>query len=117
MDDCLSDWLIDWLIDWLFDWFDKWMIVWVIDWLIDGWIDWLIDWLNQVVPERVVQKFQEKDDYLMRLEKQINPLLDDDDLTALTYIFSEIMEKNIKTLQVRTILKGGFAKSERGIGW
>ena len=48
----------------------------------------------------------------MRLEKQINPLLDDDDLTALTYIFSEIMEKNIKTLQVRIILKGGFAETE-----
>ncbi len=36
----------------------------------------------------------------MRLEKMINPLLDDDDLTALTYIFSEIMEKNIKSMQV-----------------
>ena len=35
----------------------------------------------------------------MRLEKMINPLLDDDDLTALTYILSEIMEKNIKTMQ------------------
>jgi hypothetical protein len=35
----------------------------------------------------------------MRLEKMINPLLDDDDLTALTYIFSEIMEKNIKSMQ------------------
>ena len=86
------------------------------DLLIDCLLYRLIDWL-QVVLERVVQKFQEKDDYLMRLEKQINPLLDDDDLTALTYIFSEIMEKNIKTLQVRTILKGGFAKSERGMGW
>ena len=44
-------------------------------------------------------RFQEKDEYLMRLEKMINPLLDDDDLTALTYILSEIMEKNIKTMQ------------------
>jgi hypothetical protein len=45
-------------------------------------------------------RFQENDEYLMRLEKMINPLLDDDDLTALTYIFSEIMEKNIKSMQV-----------------
>jgi hypothetical protein len=31
-------------------------------------------------------RFQENDEYLMRLEKMINPLLDDDDLTALTYM-------------------------------
>ena len=50
--------------------------------------------------DQVIKRFQENDEYLMRLEKLINPLLDDDDLTALTYIFSEIMEKNVKTMQV-----------------
>jgi len=54
---------------------------------------------SKVLRERVIQRFRENEEYLMRLEKLINPLLDDDDLTALTYIFSEIMEKNIKTMQ------------------
>jgi hypothetical protein len=57
-------------------------------------------------------RFQEKDEYLMRLEKMINPLLDDDDLTALTYILSEIMEKNVKTMQVVLSITTVFAKSE-----
>ena len=95
----------------LINWLNEYLICLLIE-LCDWLIHWLTDWLIQVVLDRVVQKFQEKDDYLMRLEKQINPLLDDDDLTALTYIFSEIMEKNIKTLQVRIILKGGFAETE-----
>ena len=95
----------------LINWLNEYLICLLIE-LCDWLIYWLTDWLIQVVLDRVVQKFQEKDDYLMRLEKQINPLLDDDDLTALTYIFSEIMEKNIKTLQVRIILKGGFAETE-----
>ena len=37
----------------------------------------------------------------MNLEKKINPLLDDNDLVSLSYIFSEIMEKTVKTMQVQ----------------
>jgi len=54
---------------------------------------------SKLVLDLVILRFRENDEYLMRLEKQINPLLDDDDLTALTYILSEIMEKNIKIMQ------------------
>ena len=63
----------------------------------------MIHLVMQALLELVIQRFRENEEYLMRLEKLINPLLDDDDLTALTYIFSEIMEKNIKTMQVQRI--------------
>lgn len=41
---------------------------------------------------------KEKEDKLMRLEKAINPLLDDDDQVALSFIFKELHSK-IKTMQ------------------
>ena len=42
----------------------------------------------QVLRERVIQRFRENEEYLMQLEKLINPLLDDDDANSLSYIFS-----------------------------
>lgn len=45
----------------------------------------------------VVQKFLENEDKLMKLEKAINPLLDDDSQVALTYVIQSILEK-IKSL-------------------
>ncbi len=44
----------------------------------------------------------------MNLEKKINPLLDDNDLVSLSYIFSEIMEKTVKVMQVSFFQ--GFSK-------
>lgn len=40
----------------------------------------------------------EKEDKLMRLEKAINPLLDDDDQVALSFIFEKLLNK-IKLMQ------------------
>ena len=47
----------------------------------------------------VIQKFGEKEDILMRLEKAINPLLDDNDQVALTYILSNILNDKVKSMQ------------------
>ena len=52
-----------------------------------------------------MNRFHEKERELMNLEKKINPLLDDNDLVSLSYIFSEIMEKTVKVMQVRFFSK------------
>ena len=47
----------------------------------------------------------EKEDKLMRLEKAINPLLDDNDLVALSYIFANIVTDRLKHVEaVSTLL-------------
>nr|XP_018899978.1 PREDICTED: transcription initiation factor TFIID subunit 1-like [Bemisia tabaci] len=45
-----------------------------------------------------VQRLSEKEERLMRLEKAINPLLDDNDQVALSYIFESIISTKLKTL-------------------
>ena len=41
----------------------------------------------------------QKEDKLMRLEKAINPLLDDNDLVAFSYILATVIEDRLKTLE------------------
>ena len=43
-------------------------------------------------------KFTEQEDRLMRLEKMINPLLDDNDQNALSYILDNIINEKIKSM-------------------
>ncbi len=45
------------------------------------------------------QKIEEKKDKLLRLEKAINPLLDEDSLIALKYLLNQIFEQNIMTVE------------------
>ena len=45
-----------------------------------------------------VERIGEKEDRLMRLEKAINPLLDDNDQVALTYILTSILNDKIKSM-------------------
>ncbi|CAB0008507.1 unnamed protein product [Nesidiocoris tenuis] len=45
-----------------------------------------------------VERFAEKEDKLMRLEKVINPLLDDNDQVALTYILENVVNNKLKTM-------------------
>lgn len=45
------------------------------------------------------QKIEEKKDKLLRLEKAINPLLDDDSQIALNYLLNQIFEQNIMTVE------------------
>merc|ERR1719447_999699 len=54
---------------------------------------------SKVIMDRVVHRFTESEDRLMRLEKMINPLLDDNDQNALTYILDNILNEKVKTLQ------------------
>lgn len=54
------------------------------------------------VAQRMLQKciecLSEKEDRLMRLEKAINPLLDDNDQVALSFIFEKLMSGKLKTM-------------------
>merc|ERR1719474_1717110 len=54
---------------------------------------------SKAIMERVVARFTENEDRLMKLEKMINPLLDDNYQNALTYILDNILNEKIKTMQ------------------
>lgn len=54
---------------------------------------------SKVMMDHVVRAFTQSEERLMRLEKMINPLLDDNDQTALTYILDNILNEKIKTMQ------------------
>lgn len=45
-----------------------------------------------------VERFGEKEEKLMRLEKAINPLLDDNDQVALTFILENVVNNKLKTM-------------------
>eukprot|EP00095_Tigriopus_kingsejongensis_P010565 maker-scaffold2286_size17589-snap-gene-0.4 protein:Tk10565 transcript:maker-scaffold2286_size17589-snap-gene-0.4-mRNA-1 annotation:"transcription initiation factor tfiid subunit 1 isoform x2" len=46
----------------------------------------------------VIMKFSENEEKLQKLEKAINPLLDDDDQVGLSYIFTQLLEEKLKVL-------------------
>lgn len=48
--------------------------------------------------ETCVESLGEKEDRLMRLEKAINPLLDDNDQVALTFILDNVVNNKLKTV-------------------
>ncbi|XP_037910415.1 transcription initiation factor TFIID subunit 1 isoform X2 [Hermetia illucens] len=48
--------------------------------------------------QKCVERLAEKEDRLMRLEKAINPLLDDDDQVALSFIFKKLLNNKLKTM-------------------
>merc|ERR1719348_1234998 len=54
---------------------------------------------SKTIMDRVVMRFTENEDRLMKLEKMINPLLDDNYQNALTYILDNILNEKIKTMQ------------------
>ncbi|XP_067134209.1 transcription initiation factor TFIID subunit 1 isoform X1 [Centruroides vittatus] len=45
-----------------------------------------------------INRFAEKEEKLMRLEKAINPLLDDDDQVAFSYLLENIVTQKLKTI-------------------
>lgn len=49
--------------------------------------------------DRCVDRLHEKEDKLIRLEKAINPLLDDNDQVALTFILDNVVNNKLKTMQ------------------
>lgn len=48
--------------------------------------------------QKCVERLGEKEERLMRLEKAINPLLDDNDQVALTYILDNVVNTKLKTM-------------------
>merc|ERR1719431_1062892 len=54
---------------------------------------------SKVIMDKVVRRFTENEERLMKLEKMINPLLDDNYQNALTYILDNILNEKIKTMQ------------------
>lgn len=48
--------------------------------------------------ETCVERLGEKEDRLMRLEKAINPLLDDNDQVALTFILDNVVNNKLKSM-------------------
>merc|ERR1719348_1764919 len=54
---------------------------------------------SKTIMDRVVMRFTEAEDRLMKLEKMINPLLDDHDQNGLSYILDNILNEKIKTMQ------------------
>lgn len=48
--------------------------------------------------QRCVEKLAEKEEQLMKLEKQINPLLDDNDQVALSFIFENLLTTKLKIM-------------------
>lgn len=48
--------------------------------------------------DHCLKRFAEKEDKLMRLEKAINPLLDDNDQVALSFIFEKIVSDDLKSI-------------------
>ena len=53
----------------------------------------------KILLEAVIKKFSENENSLIELEKSINPLLDDNDQVAFSYILESILNHNIKPLQ------------------
>ena len=49
--------------------------------------------------EKTIEKIGEKEEILMKLEKAINPLLDDNDQVALSFIFENVVNSKLKTMQ------------------
>jgi transcription initiation factor TFIID subunit 1 len=49
--------------------------------------------------DHVFKLFSENEERLMHLEKAINPLLDDNDQVALTYMFKNLLDERIKNMQ------------------
>ena len=54
--------------------------------------------LKQLRPDGPIFLLQ-KEEKLMRLEKAINPLLDDNDLVALNFIFKTVIVERMKTVE------------------
>src|SRR5277367_6715536 len=53
---------------------------------------------SQKMLQLCLEKFAEKEDRLMRVEKAINPLLDDDDQVALSFILESVVNDKLRNI-------------------
>lgn len=62
--------------------------------------------------QKCVERLAEKEERLMRLEKAINPLLDDDDQVALSFIFEKLINEKLKNMQESWLFKKPVNKKQ-----
>lgn len=67
---------------------------------------------SQKMIQKCVDRLAEKEDRLTRLEKAINPLLDDDDQVALSFIFEKLMNEKLKNMPESWIFKKPVNKKQ-----
>lgn len=62
--------------------------------------------------QKCVELLAEKEDKLMRLEKAINPLLDDNDQVALSFIFEKLINEKLKNMPESWLFKKPVNKKQ-----
>lgn len=67
---------------------------------------------SQRMLQKCVECLAEKEEKLMRLEKAINPLLDDDDQVALSFIFEKIINEKLKNMRESNVFKKPVNKKQ-----
>lgn len=67
---------------------------------------------SQRMLQKCVDCLAEKEERLMRLEKAINPLLDDDDQVALSFIFENILNGKLKNMRESNVFKKPVNKKQ-----
>ena len=60
-----------------------------------------------------LQRFGAREEEFKRLEKQINPLLDDNDQVALSYLFQQIIQTRLRTIEGQLFGNGFFLRIPR----
>lgn len=60
---------------------------------------------SQRMLQKCVECLAEKEERLMRLEKAINPLLDDNDQVALSFIFEKLLNEKLKNMRESNVFK------------
>lgn len=67
---------------------------------------------GQRMLRKCVEHLAEKEERLMRLEKAINPLLDDDDQVALSFIFEKLINEKLKNMPESWLFKKPVNKKQ-----
>lgn len=67
---------------------------------------------SQRMLQKCVDCLAEKEERLMRLEKAINPLLDDDDQVALSFIFEKLLNEKLKNMRESNVFKKPVNKKQ-----
>lgn len=67
---------------------------------------------SQKMLQKCTERLAEKEERLVRLEKIINPLLDDDDQVALSFIFEKLLNEKLKNMPESWLFKKPVNKKQ-----
>lgn len=67
---------------------------------------------SQRMMKKCVDCMLEKEERLIRLEKAINPLLDEDDQVSLSYIFEKLLNDKLKNMRESNVFKKPVNKKQ-----